>query len=53
MKKVFWVLGGVILILGIASYYMTYSKLSAEKNQALKEKQRIENKMNHMTNSEG
>lgn len=52
MKKVFWVLGGVILILGITSYYMTYSKLSAEKNQALKEKQRIENKMNHMTNSE-
>ncbi|MGG4172713.1 hypothetical protein ABEW20_13100 [Bacillus safensis] len=52
MKKVFWVLGGVILILGITSYYMTYSKLSAEKNQALKEKQKIENKMNHMTNSE-
>ncbi|MEK3940544.1 hypothetical protein MKZ03_14985 [Bacillus sp. FSL R5-0431] len=52
MKKVFWVLGGVILILGITSYYMTYNKLSAEKNQALKEKQKIENKMNHMTNSE-
>lgn len=52
MKKVFWVLGGVILILGITSYYMTYNKLSAEKNQALKEKQKIENKMHHMTNSE-
>ncbi|AVM23325.1 hypothetical protein [Bacillus pumilus] len=52
MKKVFWVLGGVILILGITSYYMTYNKLSAEKNQALKEKQKIENKMNHMTKSE-
>ncbi|MGV2914084.1 hypothetical protein ACNPNT_19915 [Bacillus safensis] len=52
MKKIFWVLGGVVLILGISSYYMTYSKLSAEKNQALKEKQKIENKMNHMTNSE-
>ncbi|OBS86765.1 hypothetical protein [Bacillus pumilus] len=52
MKKVFWVLGGVILVLGITSYYMTYNKLSAEKNQALKEKQKIENKMNHMKNSE-
>ncbi|WP_332284843.1 hypothetical protein [Bacillus safensis] len=45
MKKVFWVLGGMILILGITSYYMTYNKLSAEKNQAIKDRQRVENQM--------
>ncbi|MFJ5670640.1 hypothetical protein ACIQAS_03135 [Bacillus safensis] len=52
MKKIFWVIGGVILILGAFSYYMTYNKLNDEKNQALKEKQKIENKMNEVTSSE-
>ncbi|WP_113386737.1 hypothetical protein [Bacillus pumilus] len=52
MKKVFWVLGGVILILGITSYYMTYNKLSAEKNQAIKDRQRVENQMSQLKESE-
>ncbi|WP_224925137.1 hypothetical protein [Bacillus pumilus] len=52
MKKIFWIIGGVILILGAFSYYMTYNKLTDEKNQAIRDKQKIENKMNHMTNSE-
>ena len=52
MKKIFWVIGGVILILGAFSYYMTYNKLTDEKNQAIRDKQKIENKMNHMSNSE-
>lgn len=52
MKKIFWVIGGVILILGAFSYYMTYNKLTDEKNQALKEKQKIENKINQVTSSE-
>lgn len=52
MKKILWLVGGVVLILGITSYYMTYNKLNDAKNQALKEKQKIENKMNQVTNSE-
>ncbi|WP_144473805.1 hypothetical protein [Bacillus pumilus] len=52
MKKIFWIIGGVILILGAFSYYMSYNKLTDEKNQAIRDKQKIENKMNHMTNSE-
>ncbi|CUB23458.1 hypothetical protein BN2127_JRS3_03469 [Bacillus safensis] len=52
MKKVFWVLGGVILILGITSYYMTYNKLSTEKNQAIKDRQRVENQMSQLKESE-
>ncbi|AZV54795.1 hypothetical protein DKE43_17660 [Bacillus pumilus] len=52
MKKVFWILGGVILILGITSYYMTYNKLSAEKNQAIKDRQRVENQMSQLKESE-
>lgn len=52
MKKVFWILGGVVLILGISSYYMTYSKLSAEKNQAIKDRQRVENQMSQLKESE-
>lgn len=52
MKKVFWVLGGVILILGITSYYMTYNKLSAEKNQAIKDRQRVESQMSQLKESE-
>ncbi|KIL24012.1 hypothetical protein B4133_0525 [Bacillus altitudinis] len=52
MKKVFWVLGGVILILGITSYYMTYNKLNAEKNQAIKDRQRVENQMSQLKESE-
>lgn len=52
MKKILWLVGGVVLILGITSYYMTYNKLNDEKNQALKEKQKIENKMNQVTSSE-
>ncbi|MDH6595460.1 hypothetical protein [Bacillus aerius] len=52
MKKVFWVLGGVVLILGISSYYMTYNKLSAEKNQAIKDRQRVENQMSQLKESE-
>ncbi|MCY7565013.1 hypothetical protein ABEX69_11620 [Bacillus safensis] len=52
MKKILWLVGGVVLILGITSYYMTYNKLNDAKNQALKEKQMIENKMNQVTNSE-
>ncbi|MFP3421463.1 hypothetical protein R0K30_17760 [Bacillus sp. SIMBA_154] len=52
MKKVFWVLGGMILILGITSYYMTYNKLSAEKNQAIKDRQRVENQMSQLKESE-
>lgn len=52
MKKVFWVLGGVILILGITSYCMTYNKLSAEKNQAIKDRQRVENQMSQLKESE-
>ncbi|MGQ8972661.1 hypothetical protein [Bacillus altitudinis] len=51
MKKVFWVLGGVILILGITSYYMT-NKLSNEKNQAIKDRQRVENQMSQLKESE-
>ena len=52
MKKVFWILGGVILILGITSYYMTYNKLSTEKNQAIKDRQRVENQMSQLKESE-
>ncbi|PRS32121.1 hypothetical protein C6X96_12765 [Bacillus pumilus] len=52
MKKILWLVGGVVLILGITSYYMTYNKLNDAKKQALKEKQKIENKMNQVTNSE-
>lgn len=52
MKKILWLVGGVVLILGITSYYMTCNKLNDAKNQALKEKQKIENKMNQVTNSE-
>ncbi|MBU8576264.1 MULTISPECIES: hypothetical protein [Bacillus] len=52
MKKIFWVIGGVILILGAFSYYMTYNKLNEEKNQAIRDKQKIENKMSQLEESE-
>ncbi|KIL13603.1 hypothetical protein P9384_06660 [Bacillus pumilus] len=52
MKKIFWVIGGVILILGAFSYYMTYNKLNEEKNQAIRDKQKIENKMSKLEESE-
>lgn len=52
MKKFFWVIGGVILILGAFSYYMTYNKLNEEKNQAIRDKQKIENKMSQLEESE-
>ncbi|MDF2002321.1 hypothetical protein P2Q02_06580 [Bacillus pumilus] len=52
MKKIFWIIGGVILILGAFSYYMTYNKLSDEKNQAIRDKQKIENKISQLEESE-
>ncbi|MED1528802.1 hypothetical protein [Bacillus pumilus] len=52
MKKFFWIIGGVILILGAFSYYMTYNKLSDEKNQAIRDKQKIENKISQLEESE-
>ncbi|HBU90668.1 MAG TPA: hypothetical protein DEB53_05605 [Bacillus pumilus] len=52
MKKIFGVIGGVILILGAFSYYMTYNKLSDEKNQAIRDKQKIENKISQLEESE-
>ncbi|MCY7573762.1 hypothetical protein [Bacillus pumilus] len=52
MKKIYWVIGGVILILGAFSYYMTYNKLNEEKNQAIRDKQKIENKMSQLEESE-
>ncbi|MFP3421199.1 hypothetical protein R0K19_17455 [Bacillus sp. SIMBA_161] len=52
MKKIFWIIGGVILILGAFSYYMTYNKLTDEKNQAIRDKQKIENKMSQLEESE-
>lgn len=52
MKKILWLVGGVVLILGITSCYMTYSKLSAEKNQAIKDRQRVENQMSQLKESE-
>ncbi|WP_144526222.1 hypothetical protein [Bacillus pumilus] len=52
MKKIFWIIGGVILIFGAFSYYMTYNKLSDEKNQAIRDKQKIENKISQLEESE-